>query len=251
MNWYYVEMGQQAGPVTDEQLDGMLRVGKVRPDTLVWQEGMPAWVPCSQVKGGIPAGAPAETATEVACAECGNIFPVGETIRYGAANVCATCKPVFLQKIQEGAPLQAQAGQLNYAGFWIRFGAYFIDYLILLGVNMAMNLVVGLGALGGAPRAAIALQLAMMFLQFAIGICYEALMVGRYGATLGKMALKLQVVTADGGRVSYPRAFGRYFAKILSGLACLVGYIIAGFDNPEKRALHDHICNTRVVFKNG
>ena len=37
-------------------------------------------------------------------------------------------------------------------------------------------------------------------------------------------------------------------AKILSGLICLAGYIMAGFDE-EKRALHDRICNTRVVFK--
>jgi uncharacterized RDD family membrane protein YckC len=56
------------------------------------------------------------------------------------------------------------------------------------------------------------------------------------------------VVTADGGRVSYLRALGRYFAKMLSGFTCLIGYIIAAFDG-QKRALHDHICNTRVVFK--
>jgi uncharacterized RDD family membrane protein YckC len=55
-------------------------------------------------------------------------------------------------------------------------------------------------------------------------------------------------VTATGGKVSYPRALGRFFAKILSSLICLIGFIIAGFDS-EKRALHDRICDTRVVFK--
>ena len=63
------------------------------------------------------------------------------------------------------------------------------------------------------------------------------------------MACKIKVVTADGGRVSYARAFGRYFAKMLSAFTCMIGYIIAVFDNPQKRALHDHICNTRVVYK--
>jgi uncharacterized RDD family membrane protein YckC len=71
-------------------------------------------------------------------------------------------------------------------------------------------------------------------------------MVGKYGATLGKMAAKIRVVTADGGKVSYGRATGRYFAKLLSAFTCLIGFIMAAFDE-EKRALHDRICNTRVI----
>jgi uncharacterized RDD family membrane protein YckC len=62
------------------------------------------------------------------------------------------------------------------------------------------------------------------------------------------MACKIRVVTADGGKVSYMRALGRHFAKILSYMICLAGYIMAFFDD-EKRALHDRICNTRVVLK--
>jgi uncharacterized RDD family membrane protein YckC len=41
---------------------------------------------------------------------------------------------------------------------------------------------------------------------------------------------------------------GRYFSEMLSGMIMMIGYIMAGFDD-EKRALHDRICNTRVVFK--
>jgi len=62
------------------------------------------------------------------------------------------------------------------------------------------------------------------------------------------MACKIRVVTADGGRVSYARSFGRYFAKLLSGFTCMIGYIIAFFDD-QKRTLHDRICDTRVVLK--
>jgi hypothetical protein len=29
---------------------------------------------------------------------------------------------------------------------------------------------------------------------------------------------------------------------------CYIGYIMVAFDQ-EKRSLHDHICNTRVVYK--
>ena len=53
---------------------------------------------------------------------------------------------------------------------------------------------------------------------------------------------------ADGSKISYQRAFGRAWADILSGMICYIGYIIAGFDK-EKRALHDHICQTRVIYK--
>jgi uncharacterized RDD family membrane protein YckC len=60
------------------------------------------------------------------------------------------------------------------------------------------------------------------------------------------MACGIKIVTPDGNRVSYMRAFGRYFAEILSGMILLIGYIMAAFDY-EKRALHDRICSTRVI----
>ena len=50
----------------------------------------------------------------------------------------------------------------------------------------------------------------------------------------------------NGGPIGLGRAFGRYFAKILSGLILMIGYIMAAFDS-EKRALHDMICDTRVI----
>ena len=103
-------------------------------------------------------------------------------------------------------------------------------------------------AAGVRPKGAIAFQLVLFAINMTIGISYEVVLIGKYGATLGKMACKIKVVTADGGRVSYLRALGRYFAKMLSGFTCLIGFIIAAFDG-QKRALHDHICNTRVVFK--
>ena len=40
MNWYYVDGGQQAGPVSDPELAALVQSGKVQADTLVWREGM-------------------------------------------------------------------------------------------------------------------------------------------------------------------------------------------------------------------
>jgi len=152
-----------------------------------------------------------------------------------------------MQKLAEGARLNT--GQMVYAGFWTRFAAVFLDGLLLWIVNTALNLAAGRGFQGIGAQGSNGLGIGfflLFFVEIAIGLSYEAVMVGKYGATLGKMACKIRVVTADGGRVSYLRAFGRYFAKMLSAFTCLIGYIIAAFDS-EKRALHDRICNTRVV----
>jgi uncharacterized RDD family membrane protein YckC len=46
--------------------------------------------------------------------------------------------------------------------------------------------------------------------------------------------------------VDLGRAFGRYFGKLLSAIILGIGYIMAAFDS-EKRALHDMICDTRVI----
>jgi uncharacterized RDD family membrane protein YckC len=64
-------------------------------------------------------------------------------------------------------------------------------------------------------------------------------------ATLGKMALALKVTDLAGQRISFVRATGRHFAKILSGMILMIGYIMAGFTE-RKQALHDMIAGTLV-----
>jgi uncharacterized RDD family membrane protein YckC len=252
MNWYYADGAQQMGPITESDLEGLIQSGKINVDTLVWHEGMDNWQPLGQVKpGAVPAAPPlaemAQAGGGVTCSQCGNAFAADEVIRYGDVYVCANCKPVFVQRLKEGAVLPSA---LNYAGFWIRFAAIFVDGILLWIVNFIIGLMAGLGvgqAVGVEPRAGqVALQIFLSFVQIAVALSYETIMIGKYGATLGKMACRLKVVTAEGKPVSYARALGRYFAKILSGLICGIGYIMAGFDS-QTRALHDRICDTRVV----
>jgi uncharacterized RDD family membrane protein YckC len=73
-------------------------------------------------------------------------------------------------------------------------------------------------------------------------------MESKKGATLGKMALGIKVTDMSGNPVSFARASGRYFGKILSGLTLGIGYIIAGFSQ-QKQALHDILAKTLVVNK--
>jgi hypothetical protein len=119
MNWYYVDAGQQAGPVDDAQLEALSRSGKIQSDTLVWREGMANWQPYGQVKAASAppaAGAPpgmgggTQTAPEAVCAECGRMFPTHEMIRHNANYICAGCKPVFMQKLSEGIGTGSRRG---------------------------------------------------------------------------------------------------------------------------------------------
>jgi uncharacterized RDD family membrane protein YckC len=182
------------------------------------------------------------------CAECREVFPMDSMIRHRNAYVCVNCKPVFMQKLAEGADLQL--GEIRYAGFWIRSGATLLDGFILLFVYGVLFLIwilaVGLPSILQ-PNLTLSVQLTLQLIVIVIPATYETLMTGRYGATLGKMACRIKVVKMDGGNVSYARALGRYFAKMLNQFTVFIGYIMAAFDT-EKRGLHDRICNTRVVF---
>jgi uncharacterized RDD family membrane protein YckC len=159
--------------------------------------------------------------------------------------------------LREGVqPTSAIAG-LRYAGFWIRFVAVLLDGIILTIVELTLQRLIlapvfhiaqvrpnmSPGEVMGPLVALFGVSTAINFL---IGCTYETFFIFRFGATPGKMALSLKVVRPDGGPIDLGRAIGRYFAKLLSTLTLLIGFIIAGFDS-EKRALHDMICDTRVV----
>ncbi len=250
MNWYYVEGGRQAGPVDEAGLNALVASGKIRPETLVWREGMANWQAYREIQSPSAGGSPAG---EAVCAECGGRFPVNDTVLIGGSRVCANCKPVFVQKMREGVNV-GEMGQLQYAGFWIRFAAQLLDNLIMGAVCFIVMMMLSFAVTislqptaGAQPNSAfIVVGLLFYFFIFAIPCSYEVFMIGKYGATLGKMACRIRVVRANGIRVSYGLAVGRFFSKIVSYMICYIGFMLAGWD-VEKRALHDHMCSTRVV----
>jgi uncharacterized RDD family membrane protein YckC len=50
MNWFYAENGQQKGPVSDSDLASLAENGALRAETLLWREGLPDWQPLSRVR---------------------------------------------------------------------------------------------------------------------------------------------------------------------------------------------------------
>jgi len=193
-----------------------------------------------QLGGPAPAGL-------ASCGECGGTFAQAEMIRVATRFICADCKPVFLQKLKEGA---LAGGHLDYARVGTRLVAVIIDWIILQVLSTVCGIAFGtlnLSPVYDSGSDAFGLKsIAMMVIQMVLLIAYQPFLIGRYGATPGKRVVGIKVVTADGGRVTYARATARYFAKLLSWSTFGIGFLMANWDD-ERRMLHDRICETRVV----
>ncbi|MBI5464588.1 MAG: RDD family protein [Ignavibacteriales bacterium] len=151
---------------------------------------------------------------------------------------------------------------MSYAGFWKRFVAYVIDSILLVTIQFVilapMLAVVGLGMFAHGlsdefdPSVAlifaiVSAYLGIIFLSIFLQWLYFSLMESSSrGATIGKMVMGIRVTDMQGNRISFGRATGRYFGKILSSLVLMIGYIMAGFTE-RKQALHDLLANTLVI----
>jgi uncharacterized RDD family membrane protein YckC len=256
MHWYYASQGRQSVPVEDTELDELVRQGVLRPDTLVWHEGLDNWQPYSSLRG--PVQPPPMPMVAVGpgsgyCAECGRVFPFSELVAIGQVTVCGVCKPRFLQRVREGGHA---LGAVRYGGFWVRFIARMIDSLALSVVGWIIQIPLlflipttirpGQDPTAVLPRTFAILGIATL-LNLGVALAYEVYFIATKGATPGKMAFGLKVVRSDGGGISKGLATGRYFATWVSSITLLIGYMMAGWDE-EKRALHDRICDTRVIY---
>ena len=142
-----------------------------------------------------------------------------------------------------------------YGGFWRRVLASIIDSIIL-GIAGSI--------LGGVLGAVIGWQMADSgysieeittfsgftggLIGIALGWLYSAILESSsLQATVGKMALGVVVTDLNGERISFLRATGRHFAKILSSLIMFIGYIMVGLTE-RKQGLHDMLAST-LVYK--
>ena len=136
------------------------------------------------------------------------------------------------------------AAQVAYGGFWIRLVAYIIDAILLTLVVGGLGLILGFNLMETDWERQDPL---VNLLSFVAGWLYFALMESsERGATVGKMALGLRVVTSNGQRLSFMNATGRYFAKIISAIILGIGFLMIAFTD-KKRGLHDMIASTLVI----
>jgi uncharacterized RDD family membrane protein YckC len=139
---------------------------------------------------------------------------------------------------------QTVPSQVAYGGFWIRLVAYIIDAILLTIVGGVVASILGFSMFESDLEH---YDPEVNLISFLIGWLYFALLESsERGATVGKMAMGLRVVTSDGQRLSFMNATGRYFAKILSAIILLIGFIMIAFTE-RKRGLHDMIAGTLVI----
>ena len=128
---------------------------------------------------------------------------------------------------------------VEYAGFWARFAAYFVDSAIVIILSLA---VLFASTLAGDTAALIGQFLAWII----YALYWPAMESSPRQATFGKSLLGLQVTDMDGARLSFLRAFLRNIAKIISTIPLYLGFVLAAFTG-RKQALHDMITKCLVV----
>lgn len=128
MEWYYAEGGQQRGPVSPEEFEGLVAGGTVKPDTLVWRAGMVQWQRYAEVMGSMAEQSDGAGGGQggMACSQCGKLLPPEEGFRYGSSWVCADCKPGVMQALRVTGSTETRSAEVVSADELLRRG-YAVD----------------------------------------------------------------------------------------------------------------------------
>jgi uncharacterized RDD family membrane protein YckC len=135
-----------------------------------------------------------------------------------------------------------------YAGFWRRLAALLIDSLFAGAAGFLIGFLIGIVvvASGGGDLDRGWSALINVVSVFGWFLYFALMESSSHQATVGKIALGIQVTDIDGDRLSFGRALGRNLAKLISAIILYIGFILAAFTE-RKQALHDMIAGTLVV----
>ncbi|MBA8882941.1 RDD family protein [Dokdonella fugitiva] len=255
-NLFVVLANTPRGPMPRVFVDDRIERGLWPARLSVAEVGSSAWRPYAELATPAPAAPADPPAAEFEA----NAFTSRDTTRAHRPtskadhghNLAAVATPTA------DAPQRLPAGETIHAGFWRRVAAALVDGLLIGLVMGALQVVIGLGAVGsltGArdPTAALPALIGSILLFTALAFLGQWLYFALFEcsamqATPGKLAFDLKVVDELGQRIGFGRATGRYFGKIVSGAIFYVGFLMAGFTE-RKQALHDLMAATLVVFR--
>lgn len=223
--------GERHGPYQEEQVREWLRSGELSPDDLAWRDGLADWQALSVLyPQDKPAPAPAS---------------------YGPP------------------PLQARANvaQVDYAGFWQRFGAWVIDLIVLMIPSMIVMYASGgleaykhlMEQIQNGTEVATAMRtyaqategasLASLVITYVYYVFFEA---SKWQATPGKLALRLRVTDLQGKRITLGRSAARNVVRLsaaIFGLIPVICYLAITWTQ-HKQGLHDLWAGTYVLNGN-
>lgn len=152
--------------------------------------------------------------------------------------------------------------EYNYTNFWVRAAALLIDMIILGILFKLINLLFGLFLplnLGlenfTSDDGELVFQgffnwsiLTFIVLKITAFWLYYALMESRLGATVGKYILNIRVTDENCAFLSFKKASGHAFARLLSIIPFLTGYLMALFTE-KNQTLHDLLIDCIVIPK--
>ncbi len=227
--------GERHGPYKEADVRQWLRSGQVAGDDLGWYDGLADWQPLA------------------------SLFPDELNQTTSAAPPPFSAAPL---------PEQATTAALeDYAGFWKRFGAWIIDYIVLMlpsGIILAqtsladsMSKLFAASMSGGSTQEAMADYVQAvhaarpaMLLVVLIGFIYYTLMESSsLQATLGKLAVGIRVTDMDGQRLSIGRSAGRNAVRLLNmvtGIIPFIAYLAVAWTQ-RKQGLHDLLAKALVL----
>ncbi|HYO78918.1 MAG TPA: RDD family protein [Thermoanaerobaculia bacterium] len=176
------------------------------------------------------------------CARCAIPYCSDCLVDIAGRPYCANCKQQQLLDVRSGVV----RGQLDLATVGKRFGAVFLDWLIIaIPMYAVMAVLIFIPTAQGREPSPFVNLIGLPFAF--LSLLYEGLMMQyKNGQTLGKMALRIRVVRPDGTPMSTGQAWGRAGMKVLFGCIWFVDYLVALFTD-ERTTLHDMVAGTRVV----
>lgn len=242
MIWYYIDESvtdgeRRKGPYNIDEIRDFVKKDIIKEETLVWHSGMESWTHWKDT----------EESKEV---------PLSEEEQIKAA--------------LEAIIAEHNKGK-HYAGFLIRGIAYLVDNFILsfIGLLILMTMsktqLIDLNAIGEAMNAYVnnptsdeALMNVLNFPGMHVFLIIWGLLQAAYyvtftaikAATPGKMLVHVHVESAAGEKISWTESAIRFIASLFTQCTLAfygLGYLIVMID-PKRRALHDFVAHTRVVY---
>lgn len=157
-----------------------------------------------------------------------------------------TSSSTTIARTQPNSPLNGIA--FEYAHFWRRLGASFLDGLFLLIPNVIILLLCFNNPDLTDEQAVDAFINYILFSNIFTWLYSAFMESSRLQATLGKMLVGIIVTDLNGNKITFLRATGRYFGKTISTLICYVGFLMAGWTE-KQQTLHDIMASCLVVKK--
>jgi len=233
--WYGIQ-GVRYGPVPLDEIQRLVQSGQLHSTDYIWNEEHQIW---TRVMDFPRAMDPPPPQAE---------FPVPE--------LAAQDRDAPDSK-WEGQEEEESEAPVEYAGLWIRFGAFIIDAfamgflgMIWFFIALALGLLDNYMALADTAEHLSLHEIwsSLPWIYYAVATLiawlYEALFLSSsWEATLGKRAMGICVVDSQGERLSFARASLRFTIKNFISGWFLFGYLLV-LANERKQALHDMVAGT-------